>query len=158
MDGFKSIEIKNFRGIDHLEIDDCARVNVFLEQNNSGKTSILECLLLIMGMSSPNMPQSLNRLRSRNNMIGVADARYMFNNMVLANSPEIIALRTDGVQRHLVKQNIFGRTTPPLTTPAKKTKIYDYLEALLHDSKKDKNLIKEINRRYDNPLPWESQC
>ena len=101
MDGFKHIEINNFRGIDHLTIDDCSRVNVFLGQNNSGKTSILECLLLIMGMSSPDMPQSLNRLRSRNNMTGAADVRYMFNNLILANSPEIIATQTDDVQRHL---------------------------------------------------------
>ena len=101
MNGFKNIEIKNFRGIDHLVIDDCSRINVFLGQNNSGKTSILECLLLIMGMSSPDMPQSLNRIRSRNNMIGVADARYMFNNLILTHSPEIVAKQTDDVSRHL---------------------------------------------------------
>ena len=35
MDGFKNIEINNFRGIDHLKIDDFSRVNVFLGQNNS---------------------------------------------------------------------------------------------------------------------------
>ena len=33
MDGFKNIEIKNFRGIDHLKIDDFSRINVFLGQN-----------------------------------------------------------------------------------------------------------------------------
>lgn len=32
MDGFKSIEINNFRGIDHLVIDDFSRVNVFLSR------------------------------------------------------------------------------------------------------------------------------
>ncbi|MBR6033009.1 MAG: AAA family ATPase [Bacteroidaceae bacterium] len=101
MEGFKNLEIKNFRGINHLKIDDCSRINVFLGQNNSGKTSILECLLLIMGMSSPDIPQSLNRIRSRNNMIGVADVRYMFNNLVLAHSPEIVAKQTDDVVRHL---------------------------------------------------------
>ena len=55
MDGFKNIEIKNFRGIDHLKIDDFSRVNVFLGQNSSGKSSVLECLLLMMGMSNPGM-------------------------------------------------------------------------------------------------------
>lgn len=35
MDGFKNIDIKNFRGIEHLKIDDFVRVNVFLGQNNS---------------------------------------------------------------------------------------------------------------------------
>lgn len=34
MNGFKNIEIKNFRGIDHLTIDDFSRVNVFLGQNS----------------------------------------------------------------------------------------------------------------------------
>lgn len=101
MDGFKNIEIKNFRGIDHLKIDDLSRVNIFLGQNNSGKTSVLECLLLILGMSSPDMPQSLNRLRSRNNITGIVDVRYMFNNLILANAPEITVLQTDDVQRHL---------------------------------------------------------
>ena len=33
MDGFKNIEIKNFRGIDYLKIDDFLRVNVFLGRN-----------------------------------------------------------------------------------------------------------------------------
>ena len=47
MDGFKNIAIKNFRGIDHLEIDDFSRVNILLGQNGSGKSSVLECLLLI---------------------------------------------------------------------------------------------------------------
>lgn len=37
MNGFKNLEIKNFRGIDHLKIDDFSRVNVLLGQNGSGK-------------------------------------------------------------------------------------------------------------------------
>lgn len=60
----------------------------------------------------------------------------------------------ENYEKELVKQNIPGRTPPPLTTPAKKTKIYAYLEALLDGSKKEKNLIKEANRRYENPLHW----
>ena len=66
MDGFKNIEIKNFRGIDHLKIDDFSRVNILLGQNSSGKSSVLECLLLMMGMSNPDLPQTINSIRSRN--------------------------------------------------------------------------------------------
>lgn len=36
MDGFKNIDIRNFRGIEHLKIDDSVRVNVFLGQNMTG--------------------------------------------------------------------------------------------------------------------------
>ena len=101
MNGFKNIEIKNFRGIDHLKIDDFSRVNVFLGQNNSGKSSVLECLLLMMGMSNPDLPQALNKLRSRNNYAGVGDARYLFNNLVLNRLPEISAELLDDEKRHL---------------------------------------------------------
>ena len=60
----------------------------------------------------------------------------------------------ENYEKELVKLNIPGRTPPPLTTPAKKTKIYGYLEALLGESKSQKELIKEINRDYENTLHW----
>ena len=41
-----------------------------------------------------------------------------------------------------------------VTTPAEKTKIYGYLEALLGESKSQKELIKEANRNYENPQHW----
>ena len=55
-------------------------------------------------------------------------------------------------EQELVQLDIPGRTPPPLTTPAKKTKIYGYLEALLEP--KQKNLIKERNRNYENTQHW----
>lgn len=44
---------------------------------------------------------------------------------------------------------------PPLTTPARKTKIYGYLEALLGESKSEKEKIKEKKREYNNPEHWD---
>ena len=55
-------------------------------------------------------------------------------------------------EQELVQIDIPGRTPPPLTTPAKKTKIYGYLEALLEREQKD--LIKERNRNYENTQHW----
>lgn len=60
----------------------------------------------------------------------------------------------EGYEKELVKLDIPGRTPPPLTTPAKKTKIYGYLEALLGPSNDEKKLIKERNRKYDNTMHW----
>ena len=68
MDGFKNIEINNFRGIDHLWIDELSSVNLFL---------------------------------------------------------------------------------------SKKTKMYGYLEALLGETKSQKELIKEANRNYENTQYWK---
>ena len=54
----------------------------------------------------------------------------------------------------LVQQEIPGRTPPPLTIPTKKTKIYGYLEALLGTTKREKELIKDPNRNYENTQHW----
>ena len=100
MDGFKNIEIKNFRGIDHLKIDDFSRVNIFLGQNSSGKSSVLECLLLLMGMSNPDLPKTINSIRSRS-YSGFADLFYLFHNYDLKEVPIIAAEMNDGSKRNL---------------------------------------------------------
>ena len=61
----------------------------------------------------------------------------------------------ENYEEELRKLEIPGRTPPPLTTPAKKTKIYGYLEALLGESKKEKKMIKEKEREYGNALHWD---
>ncbi len=44
---------------------------------------------------------------------------------------------------------------PPVpTTTAKKTKIYDYLEALIADSQQKRIMIKEVVRNYLNENHW----
>ena len=52
---FKSLKIENFRGISSLEVDGLARVNLFVGRNNCGKTSVLEAMFLLTGMSNPEL-------------------------------------------------------------------------------------------------------
>lgn len=106
MVGFKNIEIKNFRGIDHLKIEDFSRVNVFLGQNSSGKSSILECLFLMTGMSNPDLPQNINAIRSRN-YGAFADLGYLFHNLDLKTKPEIASVLFDDTRRHLSLELIY---------------------------------------------------
>lgn len=54
----------------------------------------------------------------------------------------------------LEKVRIPTKTPPTLTIPAKKTKIYAYLETLLGKSKSQKKLIKDPNRNYENVQHW----
>jgi AAA15 family ATPase/GTPase len=46
---FASIRIQNYRGIRDLQINNLARVNVFGGDNNTGKTTVLEAVALIVG-------------------------------------------------------------------------------------------------------------
>ena len=115
MDGFKNIEIKNFRGIEHLKIDDFSQVNVFLGQNNSGKSSVLEAILLLAGMSNPDLPLSLNKARTRNYRIAyLQETRYQFYNLDLKNTPEFSSLQIDGISRHLQMRLFHTETTDDL--------------------------------------------
>lgn len=54
----------------------------------------------------------------------------------------------------LEKVRIPTKTPPTLTIPAKKTKIYAYLETLLGETRTQKELIKDPNRNYENTQHW----
>jgi len=54
----------------------------------------------------------------------------------------------------LEKVRIPTKTPPTLTIPAKKTKIYAYLETLLGKTRSPKKLIKDANRNYENTQHW----
>ena len=60
---FKSLEINRFRGIRDCEIDDFARINLFIGKNSCGKTTVLESLFLLSGISNPNLMIVAQNLR-----------------------------------------------------------------------------------------------
>ena len=75
----------------------------------------------------------------------------LLENIINPNNKPILEC-WEHYEEELVQLDIPGRTPPPLTTPAKKTKIYGYLEALLKPSQKE--LIKEAKRNYENTQHW----
>lgn len=81
----------------------------------------------------------------------------MLENIINPNNKQIFEC-WEGYEKELVKLDIPGRTPPPLTTPAKKTKIYGYLEAYHGETKREKELIKEANRNYADPRLWNLEA
>ena len=61
----------------------------------------------------------------------------------------------DKYEDSLKKVCLSWREGKPLTTPAKKTRIYAYLEALLGSSKTEKEKIKEAKRNYLDNNHWD---
>ena len=53
------LTIENLRGIRSLSIDDFGRINIFVGANGSGKTTILEAILMA---SLPTDPAALHKL------------------------------------------------------------------------------------------------
>jgi AAA15 family ATPase/GTPase len=112
----EQLKIENFRGFDSLEIDGLSRINLFVGKNNSGKTSILEALFLIFGMSNPAIPNNMNRIRGIgvNPKSGTAkQLKYLFHNLKLDEKPAFYAKFDDASERWLTLdakcgQNVFS--------------------------------------------------
>ena len=132
MDGFKNIEIKNFRGIGHLKIEDFSRVNVFIGQNNSGKSSVLEAIAMLISMSNPDCPQLINAVRARKGFSKFIDTQYFFNNLNTAMPPEISAEETDGTSRHLkmTLSYVFDELAEPNNQPQQQAGAVNYINTL----------------------------
>lgn len=85
---FKDITIQNFRGISELKINDLGLVNIFLGKNNYGKTSLLESVFLLSGMSNAMLASRVNCFRDPSqtpNPLG--QIKYIFHNVQLDNKP-----------------------------------------------------------------------
>lgn len=82
----------------------------------------------------------------------VGTLEHLLENIILPQNQPIFDC-WDRYEACLHSKGIAGRDIP-LTLPAKKTKIYGYLEALLGNSKREKDKIKERKRDYKNVEHW----
>ena len=95
---FKEISIVDFRGFDYIEVGALNRLNVFIGANNVGKTSLLEALFMLSGMSNPMIANRVNYLRALN-LSNMDSARYLFYNVDFLNRPVISGTVGDEVRR-----------------------------------------------------------
>ena len=65
---FKSMKIKNFRGLSDLIIKPLKKINIFVGDNCTGKTSILDAIFISINPNNPNLIASTNFFR---NIIGI---------------------------------------------------------------------------------------
>ena len=63
---FDRIEIERFRGIRHAQIGGFKQINLFFGKNNCGKSSLLESIFLVSGLSNPLLPVYVNLMRGYN--------------------------------------------------------------------------------------------
>lgn len=59
----KSLRIRNFRNLVDLKIDRLGRVNLLTGRNNSGKTTLLEAVYLMLGFGLPTAAPQINAFR-----------------------------------------------------------------------------------------------
>jgi AAA15 family ATPase/GTPase len=100
MTALKRLTINNFRGFDSLEIEGFSKINLLVGKNNSGKTSILESIFLVIGMSNPMLPNAVNQIRGLTGET-LKQLRYLFHNIKDENKPAFTAHFTDETKRTL---------------------------------------------------------
>jgi hypothetical protein len=67
-----SLEVRNFRGFRHLQIERLGRVNLIVGKNNVGKTSLLEALQLYAQRTYPTLVEEIwEQLRVRDESIDI---------------------------------------------------------------------------------------
>ncbi len=75
---YTSFKIENFRGFDHLELDDLARINLIAGKNNVGKTSLLEAIFINTGHFNYEV---LRRKRSNGKNPSQLSSASLFHNL-----------------------------------------------------------------------------
>jgi AAA15 family ATPase/GTPase len=108
MNLLRTIKINNFRGFNNLEIEGFNQINLLIGKNNSGKTSLLEALFLLIGMSNPSLPDTINLFRGIN-ILNINGLRYIFHKFKLNNKPQLEGTFSDTSTRLLVLDPIFSK-------------------------------------------------
>ena len=84
----RNITIENFRGIKSLSVENLSRVNLFFGRNNAGKSTVLESVFLLSGMTNPRLLVLCNAVRGFN---GIQDFSFFFHNFNTASPVSIIS-------------------------------------------------------------------
>ncbi len=101
---YSSLSISGYRGLTSLSLGELGHVNLLVGTNNSGKTSILECIELVRSAGNPHVITSILRRRgewslgSDNTKSPLYNISHVFSNRDLGQTIVIDAERADGTR------------------------------------------------------------
>ena len=82
----ENLEINNFRAIKKLKIESFKRLNILVGKNNSGKSTILESIFLLCGISNPQLIMNIHLFRDLM-LNNDEDFSFIFRNLDFKNTP-----------------------------------------------------------------------
>lgn len=112
---YSSLTINHFRCFKNLTLSNLRRVNLVTGLNNSGKTSLLEAIFLLVGGFNPMLPLRVNALRGLDAIAPTPDEQWgwLFHNHDVGQAIEIVGTDTeggeDGLRLHLGSSQEFER-------------------------------------------------
>ena len=89
---FTKLKFENFKAFKSIEVSELSRVNIFLGENNCGKSTLLDALFILTGISNPELIMRTNQFRGYTRL---KDLSYFFHNF---DTEKKIALSAVGEQ------------------------------------------------------------
>ena len=84
----KDLYIKNFKGFSSIKIDNIKKINFLVGKNNSGKTTVLEAIMLILSQSRINIIENIkniSRIKENKTEIKTLFYNFDYNNSINFN-------------------------------------------------------------------------
>lgn len=119
---FHKIEINSFRGIKYSRIGDLKQINLFFGKNNCGKSSLLDAIFLISGISNPKLPLNVNIIRNYRRL-EQSDMKLDFYSLdmsspivIMAENDEIRELKISVIESSSSKVNLLSEDNDVAST------------------------------------------
>ena len=119
---FHNIEINRLRGIKHSKIEGLKQINLFFGKNNCGKSSLLDAIFLISGISNPKLPLNVNIIRNYRRL-EPSDMKLDFYSLdmsspivIKAENDETRELQISVVESSSSKVNLLGEDNNVVST------------------------------------------
>lgn len=121
---FDKVKIERFRGIKYASIEGFKQVNLFFGKNNCGKSSLLESLFLVSGLSNPLLPVHVNLMRGYNRT-RLDDLKLDFYNL---DSSSPIHIRLENEESRDLEISLFEQHQNSVSLNAGETSILSNVE------------------------------
>ena len=121
---FDKIEIERFRGIRYASIEGFKQINLFFGKNNCGKSSLLESLFLVSGLSNPLLSIHVNFMRGYSK-VRLNDLKFDFYNL---DSTLPIHIRMENEEKRDLKINLFEQNQNNVSLNAEDANILSNVE------------------------------
>jgi len=96
------VEIRRFRGLSELDLDQLGRFNILLGANDFGKTSVLEAVFLLTGITNPPLPLKVQGLRAVPTR-KFDDLKLLFHGLDLDRPIDLMGHSSGAVERRQLK-------------------------------------------------------
>ena len=97
---FTNLKFENFKAFKSIEVSKLSRVNIFLGENNCGKSTLLDALFILTGIGNPELFVRTNQFRGYTRL---KDLSYFFHTF---NSKENIILSSFGDEDWLNREAV----------------------------------------------------